>query len=130
MAHRTDTTTAPPAQSDTPSPAPSHEQSRPPSTAGRRLGWAAVVASLVAAAALAVVVLAGTDNASETDPVPGVHSGLIEHGSIRSIEGSVEDASALAGPDGSSDHGSIRSIEGTVETTAPARGLVPTRPVP
>ena len=95
--------------------------------------------------ALAVVTLTGGD---ETDPVTGAHSGLIEHGSIRSIEGSVEDHVArgrlapdeyppnyyphgfdygsvgdrVAGglvasdaPPGLAEHGSVRSIEGSVE---------------
>jgi hypothetical protein len=52
------------------------------------LTWAAVLAAFVAAVALAVVTLTGGD---DTNPVTGAHSGLAEHGSIRSIEGSVED---------------------------------------
>jgi hypothetical protein len=48
-----------------------------------------------AAAALAVVTLKGSDDRMpDTTPVPVPHSGLIEHGSIQTIEGSVEDDTA------------------------------------
>jgi hypothetical protein len=56
--------------------------------------WAAVLAALTAAIARAVVTLTGGDDAG---PLTGAHTGFIEHGSIRSIEGSVED-SVAGGP--------------------------------
>jgi hypothetical protein len=80
------------------------------------LTWAAVLAAIAAAVALAVVTLTGGD----ASPVTDAHSGLIEHGSIRSIEGSVEDTVGPQVPDAHSglvEHGSIRSIEGSVEDT-------------
>lgn len=121
MTYTTDSTPGAPTQSDTPSPAaPSREETHRPSAGRRWLGWAGVVASLAAAATLAVVVLAGGDDAADTNLVPGAHSGLIEHGSIRSIEGTVEDAGPVPGGEGVLEHGSVRSIEGTVEGTAPA----------
>jgi hypothetical protein len=80
------------------------------------LTWAAVLAAFAATVALAVVTLTGGD---DTNPVTGAHSGLIEHGSIRSIEGSVEDSLvdplAPGAHSGLAEHGSIRSIEGSVE---------------
>lgn len=123
MTYGTDTTTVAPTRTGTPSPvAPSHDRSHVPSTGRRWPGWAAAVASLAAAATLAVVVLAGNDNPPDTNPVPGAHSGLIEHGSIRSIEGSVEDTSPVPGAhSGLAEHGSITSTEGAVEDPAPAR---------
>jgi hypothetical protein len=86
------------------------QRSRP-----RVLIWSCVLAASAAAAVLTVAVLTGGDE----DPAPaGTNSGLIEHGSIRSIEGSVEDrsdASTAAAVSGLAEHGSIRSIEGSVE---------------
>jgi hypothetical protein len=80
------------------------------------LSWAAVLAALVAAVALAVVTLTGDD---DTGPVTGDHTGLIEHGSIRAHEGSVEDNAAdpeaASGHAGLAEHGSIRANEGSVE---------------
>jgi hypothetical protein len=55
------------------------------------VSWAAVLAALVAAVAFAVVTLTG---GADTGPVTADHSGLIEHGSIRAHEGSVEDGSS------------------------------------
>jgi hypothetical protein len=119
MTYTTDTSAAAPTQSDAPSTeAPSHEETHAPSTGRRWLGWAGVVASLAAAATLAVVVFVGSD--ADTKPVLGAHSGLIEHGSIRSIEGSVEDTSPVLGAhSGVVERGSVRSIEGTVEDATP-----------
>jgi hypothetical protein len=81
------------------------------------LTWAGVLAAIAAAVALAVVTLTGGHD--DTTPIIGAHTGQIEHGSIRSIEGSVEDSvvDPLAGGDdtGLIEHGSIRSIEGSVE---------------
>jgi hypothetical protein len=79
------------------------------------LTWAAVLAALAAAIALAVVTLTGGD---DTSRVTGAHTGLIEHGSIRAHEGSVEDSvdpSVTDAHTGLVEHGSIRSIEGSVE---------------
>jgi hypothetical protein len=59
------------------------------------LSWAAILAAIAAAVTLAVVALTGGDD--DTNPVVGAHTGLIEHGSIRSIEGSVEDTGATRG---------------------------------
>lgn len=56
------------------------------------LGWAGVLAAIAAAVTLAAVALTGGDD--DTNPVVGAHTGLVEHGSIRSIEGSVEDSSS------------------------------------
>jgi hypothetical protein len=138
--------------SHTPLPEVSAPEAPGPRQAGGRfatraaLSWAAVLAAFAAAVALAVVTLTGSD---DTNPVTGDHSGLIEHGSIRSIEGSVEDSLVARGrlapdeyapndyphgfdygsvedrvadgpvasdaPPGLAEHGSIRSIEGSVE---------------
>jgi hypothetical protein len=109
-----------------------HEQTRPPSTLRRRalywLGWAALVAAVTVAAGLAFVTFTGGDD-PDTTSVPA-HASVVEHGSIRSIEGSVEDT--VPAPDASAtdptttsghsslvEHGSIRSIEGTVEDSLP-----------
>ena len=81
------------------------------------LTWAGVLAAGAAAVALAVVTLTGGHG--DTNPNIGAHTGLIEHGSIRSIEGSVEDTvtDPLASGDhtGLIEHGSISSIEGSVD---------------
>jgi hypothetical protein len=113
------------------------------------LSWAGVLAAVAASATLAVVTLTGND---DTNPNIGAHTGLIEHGSIRSIEGSVEDnqgarsqpapgdyppnyyphgydygaaddaaAGGTAPPvahSGLAEHGSVRSSEGSVEDSS------------
>jgi hypothetical protein len=88
----------------------------PPRTTSRRsrsvLGWAGVVVAVVAAAVLAVVTLTPD---GENKPIG--HPGLAEHGSIRAIEGSVEesrDRSPAAGAhSGLAEYGSITAIEGS-----------------
>jgi hypothetical protein len=114
------------------------------------LSWAGVLAAIAAAVTLAVLTLTGGHD--DTNPVVGAHNGLIEHGSIRSIEGSVEDNqgarsqptpghyppnyyphgydygaaddAATGGtvppvaPSGLTEHGSVRSSEGSVEDSS------------
>jgi hypothetical protein len=118
--------------------APSPPEPRvPSSTRPAGLGWAAVVAACAAAAALAFVTLRGADDdrMPDTTPVVGAHQGINERGSIRAIEGSVEDSLPVRDPatletmpdtrpapgahSGLADRGSIRAIEGSVEDTAP-----------
>jgi hypothetical protein len=93
--------------------APPQEPPRTTSHRFRRvLGWAGVVVAVVAAAALAVITLIP---ASYKKPI--AHPGLAEHGSIRAIEGSVEDfgdRSPVAGAhSGLAEHGSITALEGS-----------------
>jgi hypothetical protein len=86
------------------------------------LTWAAVLGAGAAAAALVAATLLGGD---DTAPVTGNNTGLVEHGSIRSHEGSVEgtvDAPAIGAYTGLVEHGSIRSHEGSVEGTGTTNG--------
>jgi hypothetical protein len=86
----------------TTTPTPLPESIKPSPDAGprgesrRRLGsrraWLVGAAVLTAAAAVVtLVVLTVSGHDDDTAPLTGVHSGLVEHGSIRAIEGSVED---------------------------------------
>ena len=87
------------------------------------LTWAAILVAGVVAAALAAATLLGGD---ATAPTGGAHTGIAEHGSIRAIEGSVEDTvdpAATGVHAGLADHGSIRAIEGSVEGTGTANGV-------
>jgi hypothetical protein len=56
---------------------------------GRRRAWFLGAAVVTAAAAVAVVAV--TVGGDDDDPPTGVHSEIVENGSIRAIEGSVED---------------------------------------
>ena len=107
---------------------PSSEGTRRGDEARRRfairpaLTWAAILVGLAAAVTLALVALLGPSDAGR---VTGDHSGLIEHGSIRAHEGSVEDLfGAPAADSGLIENGSIRAHEGSVEDLfgAPAAG--------
>jgi hypothetical protein len=95
------------------------------------LGWAGVVVAVVAAAVLAVVTLT-----ADSDNKPIGHPGLAEHGSIRAIEGSVEDSVRSPGSPvaaahrGLAEHGSIRAIEGSVEDSADSRNRSDSSPGP
>jgi hypothetical protein len=83
------------------------------------LTWAAILVAGVLAAALAAVTLLGGD---ATAPTGGAHTEIVEHGSIRAIEGSVEetvDPAATGVHTGLVEHGSIRAIEGSVEGPGP-----------
>jgi hypothetical protein len=101
---------------------------RAPSTSLRPVvGWAGVVVAVVAAAVLAAITLTPSDDHKPID-----HPGLAEHGSIRAIEGSVEDSVLSLGRldsppaarvhPGPAEHSSIRAIEGSVEDSARSRG--------
>jgi hypothetical protein len=96
-------------------PSPTRLSRRPP-----LLGWVAAVAALAAAAALAVVTLTG-----DSDERPIGQPLIAEHGSIRSIEGSVEDTidppASSQGHAGIVEHGSIRAHEGSVEDAVEQR---------
>lgn len=81
------------------------------------LGWGAVAAGVLAAGALAVATLWG-GGSDAPDTVPA-HPGIIEHGSPRAIEGSVEDSPAVPAGPGIAEHGSPRAIDGTVEAPLP-----------
>jgi hypothetical protein len=114
--------------------APGAPPREPPSTrstsARTVLGWAGVVAAVGAAATLAVVTLTG-----DSDSRPTNHSLIVEHGSIRAIEGSVEDT--VRSPDRSDpsafvgthplvvEYGSISAIEGSVEDSSAVVGAHP-----
>jgi hypothetical protein len=143
----------------TPTPLPAGSISAPKAPSPRKvrrrisrrgsLTWAGVLAAVAASATLSIVTLTGSD---DTNPNIGAHTGLIEHGSIRSFEGSVEDnqgarsqpapgdyppnyyphgydygaadAPAAGGtvppvaPSGLVEHGSVRSSEGSVEDSS------------
>jgi hypothetical protein len=120
------TTTPTPLRESTTPEAPSPRKVRGRFATRGAITWAAVLAAIAAAVALAVATLTGGD---DTSPVTGAHTGLIEHGSIRSIEGAVEDGlvdpSAAHANAGFAEHGSIRSNEGSVEDSVadpPATG--------
>jgi hypothetical protein len=114
--------------------APGAPPREPPSTrstsARTVLGWAGVVAAVGAAATLAVVTLT-----ADSDNKPSNHSLIVEHGSIRAIEGSVEDSVRSPDASGTSpvvgahpglvEHGSISAIEGSVEDSVPVVGTHP-----
>jgi hypothetical protein len=116
MVHAVEAVRSPAAIPDEPSPVPS--KNRPPV-----LGWVCAVAALGAAAALAVAALSG-----DSDAKPIGQPLIAEHGSVRSIEGSVEDAHDRPVPPQShaviAERGSIRAIEGSVDDTA-GRGSGP-----
>jgi hypothetical protein len=89
------------------------------------------VVAVVAAAVLAVVTLT-----ADSDNKPIGHPGLAEHGSIRAIEGSVEDSVRSPGSPvaaahrGLAEHGSIVAIEGSVEDSADSRNRSDSSPGP
>jgi hypothetical protein len=82
------------------------------------LGWGAVGVACLAVGALTVATLTGGDDAP---PVPA-HPGIIENGSPRAIDGSVEDVATVSAGPGLAEHGSPRAIDGSVEDrfTAPS----------
>jgi hypothetical protein len=118
MANTTDT----PIRNDLTSPPDTqrpHQTQRRYGTPRGWLTWVGVFAAAAATVALVVVALSGRDDATTT-AVVGAHTGLTESGSIRSIEGSVEDTvnpRATGANAGFTESGSIRSIEGSVEDT-------------
>lgn len=101
--HPTTTTTLPEARS-TESPSRGHRRRA-------LLGWGAVGVACLAVGALAVATLSGDGDAP---PVPA-HSGIIQHGSPRAIEGSVEDVATVSAGPGIIENGSPRAIDGSVE---------------
>jgi Transposase len=104
-----------------------HQTQRGYGTRRGWLTWVGVLAAAAAAVALVVVALSGRDDGTTT-AVVGAHRSLTQHGSIRSIEGSVEDTvdpRATGANAGFTEHGSIRSIEGSVEDTIDARATDP-----
>ncbi len=101
--HTTPTTTLPEAR-PTESPSSGHRRRA-------LLGWGAVGVACLAVGALTVATLTGDGDAP---PVPA-HPGIIENGSPRAIEGSVEDVATVSAGPGLAENGSPRAIDGSVE---------------